>query len=298
MKMKNDYSIYLRSEGYSTSTIRYHASCLSILKKWVEQEQLQLSQLSYNDLLAYIKYKQSNGTGKTGMSRYLNVIKIYFTYLTEQGCATSNPVVRIKLRGLTRKKLHNIFTPLELQQLYHRYITASVEAESPASLRNNVILGLLIYQGVKAEELCKIKYKAIKLREGEIEIPGGKRSEARTLQLEACQMMDIHRYMTEGRKEILKISQQESENLFVSEGKEVKLYYTLYRLTLQLKKTEPQLRSLEQIRASVISKWLKKHNLRQVQYMAGHRYISSTEKFLQNDMEGLSEEVNKFHPLG
>lgn len=30
----------------------------------------------------------------------------------------------------------------------------------------------------------------------------------------------------------------------------------------------------------------------------GHRYISSTESYQQNEMEGLAEEVNKFHPLG
>jgi integrase/recombinase XerD len=32
--------------------------------------------------------------------------------------------------------------------------------------------------------------------------------------------------------------------------------------------------------------------------MAGHRYISATEAYQQSEMEGLSEEVNKFHPLG
>jgi integrase/recombinase XerD len=299
LKTRNEndrYQNYLRSEGYSTSTITYHASCLSILKKWTEQEQLHIEQLSYNDLLAYIRYKQNKGTGKTGMSRYLVVIKTYYTYLTEQGRVTSNPAVRIKLRGLARKKLYNVFTPLELQQLYNKYTTA--QKESPECLRNKVIMGLLIYQGVKAEELSKLNCNDVKLREGEIEIPGGKRSEARILQLEACQMMDMHHYMTEGRKEILKTGEQESEKLFVGTSKEVKLYYTLYWLTKKLKKIEPQLKGLEQLRASVISKWLKKYNLRQVQYMAGHRYISSTEKFLQNEMEGLTEEVNKFHPLG
>jgi integrase/recombinase XerD len=48
----------------------------------------------------------------------------------------------------------------------------------------------------------------------------------------------------------------------------------------------------------VIVKWLKLYNLRKVQYLAGHRYISSTESYQQSEMEGLTEEVNKFHPLG
>jgi len=57
-------------------------------------------------------------------------------------------------------------------------------------------------------------------------------------------------------------------------------------------------KNAEQIRTSVITKWLKIYNLREVQHLAGHRYISSTESYLQNDMEGLKEEVQQFHPLG
>jgi integrase/recombinase XerD len=59
-----------------------------------------------------------------------------------------------------------------------------------------------------------------------------------------------------------------------------------------------KIKNLNQIRASVITKWLKIYNLREVQYRAGHKYISSTESYLQNDMEGLQEEINMYHPLG
>ncbi|CAI8389838.1 MAG: Uncharacterised protein [Polaribacter sejongensis] len=31
--------------------------------------------------------------------------------------------------------------------------------------------------------------------------------------------------------------------------------------------------------------------------MAGHRYISSTERYLQDDLENLHEIVNNFHPI-
>jgi hypothetical protein len=51
------------------------------------------------------------------------------------------------------------------------------------------------------------------------------------------------------------------------------------------------------VTASVIVKWLRQNSLSQVQYLAGPRYICSKEAYQQNEMEGLSEEVNKFHPL-
>jgi integrase/recombinase XerD len=35
-----------------------------------------------------------------------------------------------------------------------------------------------------------------------------------------------------------------------------------------------------------------------VQCLAGHRYVSSTEAYLINDLEDLTEDIAKFHPIG
>ena len=32
--------------------------------------------------------------------------------------------------------------------------------------------------------------------------------------------------------------------------------------------------------------------------MAGHRYISSTERYLQDDLESLQEMIERLHPVG
>jgi integrase/recombinase XerD len=51
------------------------------------------------------------------------------------------------------------------------------------------------------------------------------------------------------------------------------------------------------IRQSVITYWLKTMNLRQVQYMAGHKRVSSTERYLGNNLESLKDKLEKCHPL-
>jgi hypothetical protein len=43
--------------------------------------------------------------------------------------------------------------------------------------------------------------------------------------------------------------------------------------------------------------WLKTYNLRQVQYIAGHKYVSSTERYQANNLENLQNKLEKFHPL-
>ena len=62
-------------------------------------------------------------------------------------------------------------------------------------------------------------------------------------------------------------------------------------------KIYPKFTNFKQIRASIITYWIQNLGLRKAQYYAGHRYISSTEKYLANDIESLKDDIGKFHPL-
>jgi integrase/recombinase XerD len=53
------------------------------------------------------------------------------------------------------------------------------------------------------------------------------------------------------------------------------------------------------LRQSVITNMLKEgKDLRVVQVFAGHKKISSTEKYRQSGLEELQAAINKYHPLG
>ena len=95
-----------------------------------------------------------------------------------------------------------------------------------------------------------------------------------------------------------KTNNKQTNDLFVtqsSKGNNIK--NVLFKLSKELKQITKDFDCLHQLRASVITHWLKLHNLREVQYMAGHKYVSSTESYLVNDLEDLQDDINKFHPL-
>lgn len=303
----NTFKTYLQGLGHSTTTIHGHLSALKYLGAWATKENLEIDQLSYTELLSFTKYYQGKGAGKSTVNKYLLSIRHYFTHLIEQGRATENPAQYLQLKGVVRNKLYDIFTPLELEGTYNRFCNKDFSSKRYSTLkkihalehlRNKVIVGMLIYQGLRSDEIIHLRTQDVKLRKGMIEVPEVKNSNDREMKLEACQIMDLHQYMTEGRKEILDTTQLQTEKLFVNTGNSPDLHNTLGKLAQQLNTIEPRLKNLKQIRASVITKWLKLYNLRQVQYLAGHKWISSTEEYLQNEMEGLQEEVNKYHPLG
>ncbi|MGB1217827.1 MAG: integrase, partial [Saprospiraceae bacterium] len=103
---------------------------------------------------------------------------------------------------------------------------------------------------------------------------------------------------TEIRELILAESEKESDKLFISTGKSEGLNNALGNLTKHLKRINPKVKNPTQIRMSVISNWLEKYDMRTVQYMAGHRYVSSTERYGRDNLKGLQEQIEKIHPLG
>ena len=80
-----------------------------------------------------------------------------------------NPASDIQIKGIKRKRLYHILEPHELQKLYNDF-----KAESPKQRRNKVMFGLIVNQGLKTEELDRLKVKDVNLRTGKLNVIRGK----------------------------------------------------------------------------------------------------------------------------
>ena len=301
-----NYKSYLAQKGYSKKTIEGNLYSVGQLEQWLQKEQNSLEECSYNDLVAYVQSLKGKVKQKT-IELYLTKVSHYFEYLKAEGKRTNNPVNQITVQGIQRQELHEILSKQELEALFHDYEV--YENDHPnkhnhwfnnqqvSQKRNKVIIGLIVHQGLNTAALTNLQTTDLQLREGKIHIPGSRKSNARTLKLQADQILDLMEYQHVTREELLRQSSKESEQLLISSGQSQKLYNTLQCLLKQLKRINPKVTSIRQLRASVITYWLKNYNLREVQYMAGHRYVSSTEAYLINDLDDLQEEVSKYHPM-
>jgi integrase/recombinase XerD len=220
--------------------------------------------------------------------------------------AIKNPGTGLFIRDKQHTVPFNLLTPEELMAIYENYQVTDLRSQ-----RNKVIIGFLIYQALTREELEKLELGHVKLTAGKIEIPGGRRSNGRTLKLESIQMLDLQEYLNKTRPAILKgqgiygigrkpdnINNEKAQaQLFVSMHGSGIIKNSFLHLLYGLKRLNPKLINAQQIRQSVITIWLKTKDLRTVQYMAGHRYVSSTERYQVNQLDDLRDALNQFHPL-
>ena len=309
LSAQKNFVDYLLLKGYSTSTTKRYVTDSENFLKWIENENIEITQVNYSDILHYIQGKRRKIQQRT-ISLNIISLKHYFNFLAITNQNLTNPTLQIKIKGIRRRKLYQILSKQELERLYDDFETLDYEDINDknknqnwfinsvlANKRDKIILGLIIYQGLGTTELSRLKVNDVKLRDGKIFISGTRRSNERELKLEAHQIMDMMEYKLKIRDKILKIKKHNSDNLLISTGSSNRLSNSIQSLMKKLREYNSKITSLKQIRTSVITHWLKIHNLRQVQYMAGHRYVSSTEAYLINDLEDLSEEVNKYHPI-
>jgi len=69
------------------------------------------------------------------------------------------------------------------------------------------------------------------------------------------------------------------------------------KIVESVKRINAEIKDTRQIKVSVIMNWLKTNNIRQVQYMAGHKSIRSTESYRREDLTDLTKQLELFHPL-
>jgi integrase/recombinase XerD len=297
---------HLKELGYGKDSIRQKTNYLGCFLNWLENERLKPENVRFADLLNFIDNCFQQFDSKKLINTKLRSIRNYYEYLKKENPEITNPAANLHLKGEPRKIISGTIDFKELETLYQ-----SIKAETLREKRNKTILGLLIYQAITTEELKQLEPAHLKLKEGEIVIPGNRRRNSRILELKAFQILELHDYLNEIRPRILelvgkstpcrkpsKIEYEKINNqLFISLNGSENIKNSLLHLFKDVQKLNPAIVNVQQIRQSTITYWLKNHNLRQVQYMAGHKYVSSTERYQMDNLESLKDKVEKYHPL-
>ncbi len=287
---------YLQSRYSPLTAKRYRFDIANLLCYFPQGK---ARQATYRELLDYVGVLRKKYANPDTVKCALQSVKKYYQYLQHTHQRKDNPAQAIRLRDKSTKdvQLQDLFSEKELALLLERK-----ERYRDLELRNQVVISLLIYQGLATGEITRLSVNDINFKEGIISIGSSRRNHARKLSLQAAQVMLLHEYITQERPRLLgyAASQPETDTLILTKlgtaetGEGISYLVSTFRHLFPDRRLNPKT-----IRQSVIANLLKKgKDLRVVQTFAGHKYPSATERYKQSQIEELKAQVNKYHPMG
>ena len=160
-----DYEFYLREQrDISPVTVRNYLSDLRSFIAWYEAKSpssatvgFDLTKVTTPTLTRYRSYLQSQlKLAPASINRYLVTLKFYFAIAVEKRKITTNPAKVVKLIPLIKSPPHQISDGEE---------SAIVSAVTNyGSIRDRTIIILMFHTGLRAAEVCQLRWEHIHLR--------------------------------------------------------------------------------------------------------------------------------------
>jgi len=285
---------YLKSK-YTASTVKSYEREIKLYLQAVPNAQ----SATYQDIINYIN-TQRKKQNPSSINRILQSIKKYYNYLVDSELREDNPAQFINLKDTKRRNnsvQKRLLSSTEIEQLWQHFLSKKYRYNILRN-RNLSMISLLLFQGLRGGEVRRLSIENINLEQTQIYIPKSHDSSARTLALEPCQILPLYEYLNQDRIELLK-GERKEKALFISKlgradnGETLHYLIESNRHIIKGKTINPKT-----IRMSVLAEQFKKgKSLQEVQYFAGHRYPSSTERYKSNHLQALQQGILKHHPL-
>jgi integrase/recombinase XerD len=193
------YERWLRErEDLATATIRNYLSDLRHFIAWYEMEReatvhddasFTPQGITTPTLTRYRSYLQTVGRQKPAtVNRSLISLKRYFGWVTQHHLIAYDPSAAVKLVGQEES------APRHLDDQEEQALMAAVT--KAGTLRDRVVIVLLLHTGLRARELCRLRRDQVKLgkRSGFLEIIG-KRNKYREVPLNATARKALEEYV-------------------------------------------------------------------------------------------------------
>ncbi len=287
----NTFENYLHRKGLELETTRTYVSLVTpFISVYEDLNHFTFKQVNHA-LGQVVKPHQSQQYKNT----ILCALKKYYDYLIETGQRNDHPCRTMRFKAIRKRGVihDDLFSSSELELLMERE-----ERYAAVKERNQVVVSLLIYQGLKVKEICNLKVQHVQLDNGRVYIKESKSGVRRHLEMHPKQYWIFESFINTSRKGLIKES---NDSLVIGmrgssiTSDDIRYLIETFKGLFPDRQLTP-----DTIRKSVVSNWLneKRFPLEQVQLMAGHRNISTTAKYRRSPTDDKRLIINRIHPLG
>ena len=284
-KFYNELEDYL----FQNLTSQTAKSYLHLIKRFLRQFP-NADYFSITEIEGYFLDLKTKGNKVTYRRVILAALKVYYDFLIHKELINYHPckafyIAEKRPSGLN---FNGLLSMEEMELLF----TLKENRYKNLLNRDKVIIGLLVYQGITSGELINLRVDDVK--DGAVYIRGDKNRLSRTIELKSSQMEPMLNYISEDRPNLLKMK---TDKLILSlRGVPVSVD-SIHAFINGMSGAFQNEVSPANIRKSVISYWINDRGfkLEDVQIMAGHKFPSSTQKYIRVDNEKQREVMTKLH---
>jgi len=263
---------HLREKNRSQSTVLAYGKDIDQLIGFLEElEKAHITEITKDDIEAFMAKLLKNGYTPKSVSRKTNAVKTFFRFLKVNEYITDDPALLVSHPRFETKP------PRILSETEYRALRDAVQND----IRTYAIVELLLQTGMRIGELARLKMSDIKfgtgVRAGEVHIAPFNRHPERNIPLNSRSQKALKAYLEER-------PQKKEESVFITRtGKSLLVRNIRATIKRYLELAGIEDATVNDLRHTFIAQHLKRGaSLVLVSKIAGHRRLSTTEKYLQH----------------
>lgn len=262
--------------------------CSFLIKEGI----FQFSDVNFSVARLFLTELYERGFARNTVARMISSLRSFYRFLTMEQNMQNNP---FQLVDLPKKdhRLPNFLYEEEVAALFH-----AIDVSTPLGQRNQAILELLYATGIRVSECVALNVSDVDFSLEQIFVIG-KGNKERYVPIGSFAIDALKLYIQNGRKHLLKKSDERSEALFLN--------YQGNRLSARsvrtvLKQIVEKASLHKNISPHVLRHTFATHmlnagaDLRSVQELLGHSQLSSTQIYTHVTRDTLRNVYNRYHP--
>ena len=306
-KPEQEFLNHLRNvRKYSEKTVISYQEDIDKFCEFIFKEGVLMEDVDTICIRNFLTEELKNGVSKRSCKRRISSLRHFYKYMVNVGYIKDNPFLFISAPKTETKYPHGLYKE-QIAEIFKR----NDEREDALKTRDQAILHLLYYSGVRAEELVSLDIQSVSLKERVVRVIG-KGNKERIIPFTAdCQKV-LKEYIDNDRKRFIPrfLEWQKKQR---AKGKEVTaispLFFNAQGGPLTTRGLEYILDAIEEktglfvglhphiLRHSFATHLLENGaDLRVIQELLGHESINATQVYTHVTEEAMKETYMAAHP--
>ena len=283
----------LTVRNYSPKTVASYQEDIDLFCEYIFKEGTLMEDVDIISIRNFLTEELARGVSKRSCKRRLSSLRHFYKYMVNVGYINNNPFIFVDAPKTETKYPHALYKE-QIQEMFKR----NLERTDSLKNRDQAILYLLYYSGMRAAELVSLDVQSVSLKERVVRVLGKGNKERIIPFTSDCQKV-VKAYIDNERKELLRKSKELTPALFLNaKGERLTTRGLEYILDSIEEKTglfvglHPHI-----LRHSFATHLLENGaDLRVIQELLGHESINATQVYTHVTEEAMKETYENAFP--